>query len=995
MTTSTAGGTPTPPATVRPTLTVAGGTMEPMLLPPSSPGIVGRAGEFGELRSALAAARSGQPVTVLLGGEAGIGKTRLVGEFTAEAADAGALVIVGQSVEIGGDGLPFGPVVGALRDLVGHLGAEVALENAGPGREALAGLLPELGLAAGPPDDARGRLLEVVTVLLERAAADRAVVVVLEDLHWADGSTRDLLRFVVRALGSARVLVIGTYRTDEIHRTHPLRPFLAELDRVRSVRRIELPRLTRSEVGEQLQGILGRRPGADLVARVYRRSDGVPFFVEELAGVEMEQRGGALPDSLRDLLLVRVERVSDQTQDVLRLLATGGLRVDHAVLSAVADLDSVALDQALREAVSANIVRVDGEGYAFRHALLREVLHDDLLPGAHARLHTRYAEVLEAHPEAVSTGSAAAEIAHHWYAAHDLVRAFEASLRAADEAQRSYAHAEVQRMLERALALWNQMPDPVATTGGDRADLLIRASSAATDAGELDRALALVDAALDEVDAAAEPLRRADLLEQRANLLSHSGRPEATAVVKSALELVPAQPPSAARARLLQMLSARFLMEGRFDQAAQVGVETIAAARAVGELEAEFRAHNILAPSLVHIGRVDEGLATFETARRLAGDVPRRLVSYYINVSDALHLLGRYAEAAQIAREGLDRAREIGLARSHGAMVAGNTAEPLLALGEWDEAERLITRALDLDPPVRHVWHLLTLRAWLSTWRGDLDDAALSLDEARSRMTRRRPGPQYELPLVRAGAELSLARGDADAAWAEISPALQEPRQGIRGYDLPLMSVAARALAMRSTSGSDVEDGIRRVREILDGIGAWGPAPVWRSVAEAELAGGTGAEPGPWREMVGLVESTAGPRHLRAYGNYRLGAALAGQGDREAAAGPLREAAATADQLGARLVRRWVDDLARRAHIRLLDGVGGLPDRSHGLTSREREVLRLIAAGSSNRQIGEALFISTKTASVHVSNILAKLGAAGRGEAAAIAYREGLVDDVA
>ncbi|HEU0214536.1 MAG TPA: AAA family ATPase [Jiangellaceae bacterium] len=966
-----------------------------MLLSPSSPGIVGRAGELGQLRSALAAARTGQPVTVLLGGEAGIGKTRLVGEFTAEAADAGALVIVGQSVEIGGDGLPFGPVVGAMRDLVDHLGAEFALENAGPGRGALAGLLPELGVATGPSDDARGRLLEVVTVLLERAAAERTVVLVLEDLHWADGSTRDLLRFVVRALGSARVLVIGTFRTDEIHRAHPLRPFLAELDRVRSVRRIDLPRLTRSEVGEQLQGILGRRPGADLVARVYRRSDGVPFFVEELAGVELEQRGGALPDSLRDLLLVRVERVSDRTQDVLRLLATGGLRVDHAVLSAVAELDSVALDDALREAVSANIVRVDGEGYAFRHALLREVLHDDLLPGAHARLHTRYAEVLEVHPEAVSTGSAAAEIAHHWYAAHDMTRAFDASLRAADEAQRSYAHAEVQRMLERALALWNQMPDPVATTGGDRADLLTRAASAATDAGELERALALVDAALDEVDATAEPLRRADLLEQRAKLLSENGRPEATAVVQSALDLVPAEPPSAARARLLQMLSSRFLMEGRIDQAGQVAVEAIAAARAVGEIEAEFRGHNILAPSMVQLGRVDEGLATFDAARELAGDVPRRLVGYYINSSDSLHLLGRHAEAAQVAREGLDRAREIGLARSLGAMLAGNTAEPLLALGKWDEAERLISRALELDPPVRHVWHLLTLRAWLSTWRGDLDDAALSLDEARSRMTRRTPGPQYELPLARVGGELSLARGDAEAAWTEISAALKEPRQGVPGYDLPLMSVAARALAARSGSGSDVDAGIRRVREVVDGIGEWGPAPIWRSVVEAEVAGGTGADPAPWREVVALVESMAGPRHLGAYGNYRLGAALAGRGDREAASEPLRAAAAMADDLGARLVRHWVDDLARRAHIRLLDDVSSLPDRSHGLTSREREVLRLVAAGSSNRQIGEALFISTKTASVHVSNILAKLGVTGRGEAAAIAHREGLVDHVA
>ncbi|MGH8823846.1 MAG: helix-turn-helix transcriptional regulator [Jiangellaceae bacterium] len=967
-----------------------------MLLTPSSPGLVGRAGELGQLRSALAAARSGQPVAVLLGGEAGIGKTRLVGDFAAEATDAGAVVIVGQSVEIGGDGLPFGPVVGALRDLVGQLGADVALENAGPGREALAGMLPELGLPAGPPDDARVRLFEGVTVLLERSAAERTVVLVLEDLHWADASTRDLLRFVVRALGSARVLVIGTYRTDELHRSHPLRPFLAELDRVRTVRRIDLPRLNRAQVGEQLQGILGRRPGADLVRRVYRRSDGVPFFVEELAGVEMEQSGGALPDSLRDLLLVRVDRVSDQTQEVLRLLATGGLRVDHAVLAAVADVDAAALDDALREAVSANIVQVDGDGYLFRHALLREVLHDDLLPGAHARLHTRYAEVLEAHPETVSTGSAAAETAHHWYAAHDLVRAFEASLRAADEAQRSHAHAEVQRMLERALELWSQMPDPVGATGGDRADLLARASSAATDAGEFDRALALIDAALDEVDAGDDPMRRADLLERRAKLLSETGRPDATAVAQRALELVPAHPPSAPRARLLQMLASRHLMDGHLEKAAAVAVEAIAAARAAGVIEAEFRAHNIMGPSLVNLGRVDEGFAAFATARKLAGDVPRMLVGYHINASDALNLLGRYAEAAQLAREGMDRAREIGLARSLGAMMAGNTAEPLLALGEWDEADRLITRALELDPPVRHVWHLLTLRAWLALWRGDSEVAAQSLDEVRSRMARRRPGPQYELPLARVGSELALSRGNADDAWAELSESLREPRRDSPGYDLPLMAVAARAMAASALSGPDLEAGIRRVREILDGIGDWGPAPMWRSVVEAELAGGTGAEPGPWREVVEMVESSAGPRHLVAYGNYRLGAALAGQGDREVAAGPLREAAAAADRLGGHLVRRWVDDLARRANIRLLDGVAdGPPVSGHGLTAREREVLRLVAAGNSNRQIGEALFISTKTASVHVSNILAKLGAAGRGEAAAIAYREGLVDDVA
>src|SRR5690606_33130404 len=306
---------------------------------------------------------------------------------------------------------------------------------------------------------------EVIAVLLERVSADRPLLLVVEHIHWADGSTRDLLRFVVRALNTARVAIVTTYRTDEIHRTHPLRPFLAELDRVRSVRRVDVPRLSEDEVAEQLAGILRERPARSAVSRIYRRSEGSPFFVEVLAqtGADAES---PLPDSLRDLLLVRVEQLSTTAQEVLQLLATSGVRVEDAVLTEVADLDHAPLEDALREAVSANIIRVDGTAYAVRHALLREALHDDLLPGAHARLHARYAEVLDRKPELMLRGAAAA--AHHWYAAHEQERAFSAYLRAAAEARDSYAHAETLRMLERVLELWHRMPDPAGVADTDR-----------------------------------------------------------------------------------------------------------------------------------------------------------------------------------------------------------------------------------------------------------------------------------------------------------------------------------------------------------------------------------------------------------------------------------------------------------------------------------------------------------------------------------------------
>jgi tetratricopeptide (TPR) repeat protein len=472
----------------------------------SSPVLVGRDAEVAQLRAALELAAAGRPGTVVVAGEAGVGKTRLVAELLGEAAGRGAVALTGGCLDVGEGVLAYAPLVEALRPLPSVTEPAELERVLGGARAEPARLVPELGSpaeAGGTPASAPlapTRLFELLLGVLHRLAETGPLLVVVEDLHWADQSTRDLLGFLVRNLRGGVALVL-TYRSDELHRRHPLRPFLAELDRSGRAEHLELGRLGRRAVAGLLTGILGEPAPPPLVGEVLGRSEGNPFFAEELVAAHLD--GTRLLLALRELVLARVQALSEPTQRVLEVAAVAGTRVDHQLLAEVVGQDPEQLVGLLREAVT-------------RHA--------------------------------VEWG----QLAYHWYAAHDLGQALVASVRAGQAAESASALAEAVGHYERALALWDQVPEAAARSPLDRGTVLHRAADAANLAGDDERSIALGRLALDRVDAAAEPRRAEALLERLARYhWTAAHTPLAMAAVERAVAIIPPEPPSEELARAL------------------------------------------------------------------------------------------------------------------------------------------------------------------------------------------------------------------------------------------------------------------------------------------------------------------------------------------------------------------------------------------------------------------------------------------------------------
>ncbi len=739
-----------------------------------SPVFVGRRDEMAALAGLMQLAHGGDAAFALIGGEAGVGKTRFVSELAARASAAGFTVLVGHCIELGAEGLPLAPLVDALRALARSTPADELAGLLGPARGGLARLLPELdpdaagGLPSG--DVQAAQLLELVLGLISRLSAASPVMLILEDLHWADQSTLELLAFLVRSLRDVRVLLLATYRSDELHRRHPLRPLLTGWERVRSMRRIELRRFDRDEVAAQLDAILARQSEPELVDLVSDRSGGNAFLVEELAGVVRAGGDPAdLPPSLRDVLLSRIDSLSAAAQLLLRTASVAGRRVPERLLATVAALDEPALFAALRETVESHLLVVDdtGLGYAFRHALARDAVYEDMLPGERVRLHAAYGAALAREPGLADDQAAVpAALAHHWYAALDLPLALPASVTAARRAMASYAPAEAQQHLERALQIWPRVPDAEQRTGLDQAEVSRLTADAAYQAGAVDRAVSLLDQALAELPADGDVVRRALLLDSRALALRDVGHEdEAIAALNQALALLPADQTTRAHAVVLASLASSLMRTTGMRAAEPTAQRAVEAARAAGAAAEEADACITLGLARSYLGADDEGLEALRAGLGLALDLDPPMIALrgYVNLSDVLEFLGRHAEAAEAASEGLALAARVGLTRTFGSYLTGNLADSLLRLGRWADADRLTARALGTFPVGIFAGTLLQLRAELAALSGRYDDAetGAARGPAGARRDNRRPVHSHH-----------AARGGHDRARA------RRPRRG-------------------------------------------------------------------------------------------------------------------------------------------------------------------------------------------------------------------------
>ena len=990
---------------------------------------VGRSSELARLEALLLIAAAGAGTTLVIGGEAGIGKSRLVARFAAGAADR-ARTLEGACLEVEEGGLPFAPITEMLREVVRTTPDERLPALLGPGRAELTRLLPELAARAadlavrGPESDlaAQARLFELVLGVLERISRERPLILVIEDIQWADRSTRKLITFLSRALRDERVLLVLTTRTDEGGIDEGTLTFLAELEREEHVERLDVRPFSHDEIAEQLEALTGEPPRAAVVERLQARSDGNPFFIEELvlAGATSE---ADLPVVLRDIVRARTASLSPAAHDLLRAAAVGGRRIDDRLIATALGRPAGSLGAELREAVDCGIlVRSEtpvGGDYAFRHGLLQEGVLAELFGGERAALHAAFATALDARVAAGDRSVSAAEIARHWDAAGQPARALAATIEAARVAEAAYAFSEGLRLWNRAAQLFDATPQAERIEGFDRGALLARAAECAELSGEPVRAIELGRAAIDSLTGEADPERIAGLQNRLRWYVWDSGdRAGAAAAVSQTLRELPASDQSTGRARALAQHAGILMAAGDFEASSRAALDAIALGLRLGARAEVALARGILGWDRAILGDVDAGIADLRDAANIAEEIGsiEGMALGATNLAALLDRVGRSADSLEAARAGYALTERLGVARTYGGLLLGYVAKAELALGRWDDADASTKAGLRRTTSDRAELWLLLNRARLLTGRGRFSDAAALLTRARD-IDGRLGESEFHTALLAAEAELATWLGRPDDAWLHGEDGLERLEDGPPDPSLAwLASLVLRAqvdalqrLPPRDRTGrravlearvAGIEEAIDRVSGGLRDAFRGGRSRALMRLLDLERVRLRGPhDPASWSELAADWRALDRPYPF-AYARYREAeAVLATGGSRADAAGLLREAGIVADELGAEPLATLVRDLAARARLaRKPAGQPGVDPSlgqglGHHITPREAEVLHLVVGGWTNQQIADALFITRKTASVHVSNLLSKLGVAHRGEAAALAVRLGLVTE--
>ncbi len=871
----------------------------------SAASFIGRERELAELEAALLDARSGRPRLVFVAGESGVGKSRLLAEFERGAEAAGVRAIGGECIELGEDELPYAPLVSAVRPLA--RAADPALDRLTSfARAELARLAPELGEPAPERGEDRDgetqrRLFDSLLALLDELGREQAVLFWLEDLHWADRSTRSFLAFLASSLRDERVLVVCTYRSDELHRRHPLRPLLNELERGPCARRLELAPFDRDEISAQLADILGDVPSDEVVGRLFDRSEGNPLFTEELLAGDLDGRG-TLPPTLREALLTRLERLSPGARQTLGLLAVAG-RADDSLLAEAGSLEPTQLREALREALGSHLVRTEEhDRFGFRHALFREVLYDDLLPGERSELHLALARALEARADGDGVWIRAA-VAHHFHMAGEQKEALRTAVVAGNRAEEMHAFGEAAALFDRALGLWSRVDDAGSMLDGDHSDLLTRAARAYYLAGDDSRSAALLEQAVDVIDAERHPLRAARTFGELANARWSLGQADRSReALQRGLELVPDEPTEEGARLLAHQLRFR-LLQGRFAEVETIAAKALEMTEALGLDEIRATVLHRLGYALIPLGDSERGEALMRESIELIsrGGFKDDLATAYVNYAEMVHLGGRSEEALALLDKAMPEVVESGRSTRWLGLLR---CQINFDIGEWEAAARQIPSADGLARAVTRVnWNVRAAEQALG--RGDTESARPLLEDSWEILADA-VEPQFIAAVSSLRAELELRERRIEPARRILTEALDRIQYCTEdGSQIAVIAaVTARVEADAAEHARDLGDGdaeneaIARAEVMAElaeaGAEQWG-GPVDRATmlgahAEAMRAVGTGDASAAWQRAADAW-AEAGRPYCEAYARWRDGESLLAADERDEAATALDQRA--------------------------------------------------------------------------------------------------------
>lgn len=945
----------------------------------TSPRLIGREAELQRLRQLWERAAAGTFTLALVKGDAGIGKSRLVREF--ESPDA--KVLRGSCFPIAGDQAPYGPLVAALRGVEPAALQAVANRLPQPVVAELAILLPALSRHAPASRDgsrgAQGRQYEYLLELLARLADETPLALVIEDIHWADPSTLDFLSFVARNARDERVLLIATHRLHDGRDLQALERYVAQLERCPAVEPIALGPLTEEQVSEQIEAILRRPVDTTSIRRITARTQGNPFYVEELIAQE-DMAEAPLPAGQAATLLERVNTLSPQTRRVLQVLAAFGRAVEHDLLAAAAATEEPELSQLLRGAVDAHVVETDGASLTFRHALTREAVYDALLPGERKPLHAAVARALQARSD-----TDAAELAVHWRAAGEPEAALAASLEAARAAAGVYAYSEAVEHYSAAVSLWSAADAP----GLDRAEILLDAADTAYRAGADELPIRWCEQGLQALGEDPDPRRAATFFERLGRFQDHHLDRSLSYYSEALRHLDDA--PSAERARVLADESLTLTLSVRWEEARERAERALAVAQQAGADAEEGFARSVLGLVLAYLGEFDAGEEHLLHARRIGESLerPEDASRAYVHLGEVRRLRGDLPGALEVMTDGLDAARRLGVEASYGRYFALNAAEDEYELGHWDSAQERIDRLAGASLTWSETLLRLTVSGQLATGRGEFERARGWLAEASGQL-RDSSATEWTAYVGACVIEHRLTAGEPDEAMTLAAAELAR----VRGKEEQLYTPALVAVAVRAAADTGDPREAERLTGWLAGFLDDASPPIAHAHlagARAECARASGAAtPEQWDRVAHAWDGLHHP-YRAAYARVRQAEASLAAGRREEAAQALSRALSVAEGLRAAPLTDWARDIAARKRLRRavasrLDSAG-LHER---LTQREQEVLVLVTEGRTNRQIGDELHITEGTAALHVSRILAKLGVRTRGQAAAVARRAGL-----